>query len=183
MKETRDKMLAFTKANENVLISITFSFSKTFFIYGQRLGGQILLSKNKESVIEQYNAANFTARNTWSNCNKGMIRVVEEMTKSPALIDEYQVELDEVIQILDSRAKLFKRESKEVGLKLYPYHGGFFITIPCENNMLILQKLVEEEKIYLLPVDNAVRVALCSLPLSDIKGLAKKIKRVIQKYS
>jgi len=49
--------------------------------------------------------------------------------------------------------------------------------------MLILQKLVEEEKIYLLPVDNAVRVALCSLPLSDIKGLAKKIKRVIQKYS
>lgn len=183
MKETRDKMLAFTKANENVLISITFSFSKTFFIYGQRLGGQILLSKNKESVIEQYNAANFTARNTWSNCNKGMIRVVEEMTKSPALIDEYQVELEEVIQILNSRAKLFKRESKEVGLKLYPYHGGFFITIPCENNMLILQKLVEEEKIYLLPVDNAVRVALCSLPLSDIKGLAKKIKRVIQKYS
>ncbi len=182
-KETRDKMLAFTKANENVLISIAFSFSKTFFIYGQRLGGQILLSKNKESVVEYYNAANFTARNTWSNCNKGMIRVLEEMTKSPTLMAEYQSELHEVIDTLQTRADLFKQEAMQVGLELYPYHGGFFITIPCENNMLILEKLVEEEKIYLLPFDNSVRVAICSLPLSNIKGLAEKIHRVIQKYS
>ncbi|MDD2492986.1 MAG: aminotransferase class I/II-fold pyridoxal phosphate-dependent enzyme [Bacilli bacterium] len=183
MKKTRENMLAFTKANENILISVAFSFSKTFFIYGQRLGGQILLSKNKESVIEYYNAANYTARNTWSNCNKGMIRVLEEMTKSPALMAEYQQELDEVIAVLNTRAELFKKEAKQVGLQIYPYQGGFFITIPCDNNMLVLEKLVEEEKIYLLPFDNSVRVAICSLPQSDLKGLAEKIHRVIKKYN
>ncbi|HKM30061.1 MAG TPA: aminotransferase class I/II-fold pyridoxal phosphate-dependent enzyme [Bacilli bacterium] len=183
MKATREKMLAFTKANDNVLINITVSFSKTFFIYGQRLGGQILLSKNKEAVIEHYNAANYTARNTWSNCNKGMIRVLEEMSKSPELIAEYQKELAEVTSLLDARAVLFKKESKAVGLEIYPYQGGFFITVPCQDKMLVLEKLIAEEKIYLIPFDDSVRVAICSLPLKDVKGLAGKIKRIIEKYA
>ena len=182
-KETREKMRVFLKANENILISIAFSASKTFFIYGQRLGGQILLSKNKETVTEYFNASNYTARNTWSNCNKGMIRVLEEITKTPALQKEYDKELAGVVDSLDKRSKLFMKEAKEVNLKAYPYQGGFFITLPCNNNMVVLEKLVQEENVYLLPFDDSVRVAICSLPLKDIKGLAIKIKRVIEKYS
>ena len=41
----------------------------------------------------------------------------------------------------------------------------------------------KDEKVYLLSVDGGVRVAICSLSMEDVKGLAAKIQRVISKNS
>ena len=181
MKKTRDKLKLFTKCAENVLISVALSFSKTYFIYGQRLGAQIIIGKDERNVTELFNAANYTARNTWSNCNKGMVSLVCKVDKDQQLIEKLNKELQLVVDDLNNRSSLFLKEAKEIGLKTYPYQSGFFITIPChKENEVILE--LKKRKIYLLPTANSVRVAICSMPLKDIKGLAKKIKEVIDLY-
>lgn len=181
MHATRKKTKLFTKAAENVLISICLSFSKTYFIYGQRLGGQIILSKNKQNVVDLFNAANFTARNTWSNCNKGMVSLVSKIDKDVKLQERLNEDLDVVVKQLNDRSSLFIKEAKEIGLKHYPYQSGFFITIPCKNNDEVINEL-KNRKIYLLPTAGSVRLAICSMPVTDVKGLAKKIKEVIDMF-
>ena len=61
--------------------------------------------------------------------------------------------------------------------------SGFFITIPCNNIEKVIEELKKDEKVYLLSVDGGVRVAICSLSMEDVKGLAAKIQRVISKNS
>lgn len=179
---TRKKLEVFTEANENVIIIVAMSLSKTFFVYGQRLGAQIILGKNEAEVQEFKDAGGYFARNTWSNCNKGLTSLMVELNNDKESIDSVKKEIEKVVEELDARGKVFMDEAKECGLKTLPYSSGFFISVPCNNNNLILDKLVEEEKVHLIPIAGCVRVALCALPTKDIKGLASKIKKIIDKY-
>lgn len=181
MYATREKLKLFTKCAENVLISVCLSYSKTFFIYGQRLGAQVIIGKDEQNVIDLFNAANFTARNTWSNCNKGMVSLVCKVNGDEKYNDKLNEELQVVVDLLNKRSEIFKKEAKEIGLQMYPYVGGFFITIPCDNEAQVIEEL-KNRKIYLLPTANSVRVAICSMPIKDIYGLAQKIKDVIDLY-
>ncbi len=179
---TRKKLEVFAKANENVIIIVAMSLSKTFFVYGQRLGAQIILGKNEAEVKEFKDAGSYFARNTWSNCNKGLTSLMISLNKDSEALLSVKEEISKVVEELDTRGKIFMDEAKECGLKTLPYSSGFFISVPCKNNNLILDKLVEEEKIHLIPIAGCVRVAVCALPTKDIKGLASKIKKVIDKY-
>lgn len=179
---TRKKLEVFTEANENVIIIIAMSLSKTFFVYGQRLGAQIILGKNKTEVQEFKDAGGYFARNTWSNCNKGLTSLMISLNNDKTAIETVKKEIEKVVEELDTRGKLFMSEAKDCGLNTLPYSSGFFVSVPCKNNNLVLDKLVEEEKVHLIPITGCVRVALCALPTKDIKGLAAKIKRVIEKY-
>lgn len=179
---SRKKLSVFKNAEDNVMILVAMSFSKSFFVYGQRLGAQVILSKNSEEVEEFFNAGNYQARNTWSNCNKAAITLIEKLDKNPSLIKEVEEEISVVVNLLKERADAFIKEADECGLKYYPFSSGFFLSIPCNNSDLVLDKLVEEENIYLIPVAGGVRVALCSMPVETIKGVAARIKKVIDKY-
>ncbi len=182
MEVTREKLKVFGEANKNIIILIAMSFSKTFFVYGQRLGAQIILGKNENEVNEFCNANSYFARNTWSNCNKALTNFVIKLNDDKKALLEVKESINNVVKTLDARGKLFLKEAKECNLDILPFSSGFFISIPCKKNELILDKLVEEEKLYLIPIAGCVRVAICSLPLNAIKGLAVKIKRVIDKY-
>ena len=180
--ETRDKLKHFADANENVIISLCLSYSKTYFIYGERLGAQIIIGKDKEAVKKLYEASAYLARNTWSNCNHGMISMVTKIDKDINLRLALDKELEVVWESLSKRSKIFLDEAKEVGLYTYPYNGGFFISIPVKNNIYLCNILKKEEKIYLLPVSNVIRVAICALSAKECVGLASRIKKVIDKY-
>jgi aspartate/tyrosine/aromatic aminotransferase len=182
-QNSREKFKILSQTNNNVLISITFSASKTFSVYGQRLGAQIIMGKSEAEVIDFYNAGNYTARNTWSNANKGLINLLIAIDKNPDFKKQYLKELNDVKEIIKERANVFLNEASKVGLKTYPYSSGFFITIPVKDNEAVLKALIEEEKIYLLPCFDSIRLAICSVPISDLKGLAGRIKRVIDKIN
>ena len=179
---TRKKLELFADANENVIILVAMSLSKTFFVYGQRLGAQIILGKNKQEVINFHNANSYFGRNTWSNCNKALTTFMVRLNNNKELWNGVKNSIEKVVDLLDARGQLFLKEAKECDLKILPFNSGFFISIPCKNNELVLDKLVEEEKVFLIPIAGCVRVAICSLSLNDIKGLAKKIKTIIDKY-
>lgn len=179
--KTRKKFQIFNSLSKNSLVSICFSASKSFSVYGQRLGAQIMLSKNNEAVLDFYNASNFCARNTWSNSNKSIINLLNILVKDEEMQKQYYNELNESLSIMKKRSDLFIQEANDAGLEIYPYQSGFFVTIPCSDTDLTIDMLRDEMGIYLIPFDKSVRVSLCSLPLQQIKGLAKKIKYIIEK--
>jgi aspartate/tyrosine/aromatic aminotransferase len=89
-------------------------------------------------------------------------------------------ELREACELVIKRANIFKEEAKEFDLKSYPFSGGFFITVHCEDGIKVAEEL-KKEKVYVLGLKKAIRIAICSIPTFEVKGLASKISKVINR--
>lgn len=167
----------------NVLTVITFSASKTLSAYGMRVGAQVLISQN-ESELRKFKAAcGNTARGVWSTVNNGGMALMHAVATVPEVTHTYTLERDEALMILAQRADLFLKEALEFGLDLYPYKEGFFATIRIEDSELKneVHLALKEEDIFFVNVFGGLRVALCSIPLTKIKGLAKRVKDVLMR--
>ena len=138
--EERHKTRKFlnVKLNSNVQILYCVSFSKSYQIYGQRLGALACLDEHF------YKVACFHARTTWSNCNHGMISLVEKVELNEETKQKHREALSNIQRELKERSDLFLKEAKECGLKTLKYSGGFFISVPCKNNSEVYEKLKEE---------------------------------------
>ncbi len=62
-----------------------------------------------------------------------------------------------------------------MGLVHYPYVAGFFVTIPVLEPKKVFERLKDKD-IFVVPLTNAIRVALAAISEPEIKGLAQKIK-------
>ena len=177
--ESRKKFDLMINANKNILFNIAFSCSKTFSVYGLRLGAQIILSKNEEFVKEIYDSTCFLARTRWSNVSKAGLSMMIEIDKNEHLKSEIIKEINQAVKVVNNRALLFVEEAKQCDLDIYPYSGGFFITVHAEDGIKLADEL-KEDKIYVLGFKKAVRIAICSVPIFELKGLAQKIKNRIK---
>ena len=174
-EEARRKFSLMVNAKENILFNIAFSCSKTFSVYGLRLGAQIILSKNNDFVKEIYDSTCFLARTRWSNVSKAGLSMMIKINKDNELKEAICEEIDIAAKVVDNRAKLFVSEAKECGLEMYPYSGGFFITVFSSDGLALAEKL-KKVGIYVLGFKKAIRIAICSVPIFELKGLAAKIK-------
>ena len=169
----------FNNINDNVLVLICASTSKSFSFYGERLGAMIAINNNSELVDKIINLSSRLARAVWSNCNNGaMLTVTEVLNKH---YDEYIVERDNAIKMLKTRVSTFKSEADECGLVYYPMQDGFFITLKVEDDDYkeeLHQRLMDNH-IYTLTVNKGIRIAVCSIPLNKIHGLARRIKELM----
>lgn len=177
-KKAREYLRTFDKLTANVLLLIAASTSKSFSYYGKRLGALIILSKDAKVVEEIEKACELKGRCTWSNGNHGaMVNVAEVLNDH---LDEYLEEKQGYMRMLKARSELFIKEAKEVGLEHYPYDEGFFITLKMEDNKMrdeIHQKLLDKA-IFSIKCQKGIRLAICSMSLESISGLAKAIKEV-----
>ena len=166
----------FNKLNDNVLVLIGVSCSKSFSYYGYRMGCLIAINNDEEFIKKFENLASRAARSTWSNASNGaMINIADILTNH---FDEYVKERDESVEMLRKRTSLFISQANECGLEIYPYQEGFFVTLKIEDINLrdsLHSKLIENH-IYTIKVNKGIRIGLCSIPLAKIDGLAKKIK-------
>lgn len=177
LNESREIFRKFKQFNENVMVVLAFSGSKTFSLYGLRIGAQMALTKDKEE-IEYFNYANeFSARATWSNAAKMGVSLVEKLMFNDALKNEFMKELEDASNLLLDRSKLFLKEAKECGLECYTYKSGFFITIPC-NGEKVFDRL-KENGIFVVPLKQGIRISLSALSKKEIANLASKIKEVL----
>ena len=169
----------FNNINDNVLVLICASTSKSFSFYGERLGAMIAINNNSELVDKIINLSSRLARAVWSNCNNGaMLTVTEVLNKH---YDEYIIERDNAIKMLKTRVSTFKSEADECGLVYYPMQDGFFITLKVEDDDYkeeLHQRLMDNH-IYTLTVNKGIRIAVCSIPLNKIHGLARRIKELM----
>lgn len=173
----------FNSLNDNVLVELAFSCSKSFSYYGKRLGALIVINNDKEFVDYYLNLCTRLCRATWSNCNNGaMVNVVSILKNN---YDEYIKERKDSLAMLNKRIDLFTKQAKENNLDFYPYSAGFFITLKIEDLELRdkVHKAFLDNRIYTIKVNKGIRIALCSVPLEKVDGLAVKMANIIKELS
>ena len=177
-KTSRDKFLILAEANKNVLVSIAFSCSKTFSIYGLRTGAHIILGKDHEAVEEFYDSSVYISRSRWSNVSKAGINMLTTLVLNEEKRKKFSIELEAAAEMLKNRTDLFIKEAQEEELNIYPYSGGFFITVIYQDGEKLFSAL-KKENIFVIPYPHGIRISISALSVSEIKGLAKRIKTVI----
>ncbi len=178
----KDHFIKYKSLAENVLVVIAFSLSKTFTAYGARIGASIAITNNKDELAKFKDAGIYSARSIWSTCNNSVMELFAQITTDETLYSNYINEKQYYIELLKDRAKIFINESKEVNLELYPFVEGFFATIKVQDNeeKEKLNLKLQENNIFTVEVDGGLRVALCSVPKRKLRGLAKKIKKIME---
>ncbi len=163
---------------DKVLAIVQYSMSKGFTMYGQRVGAMICVANTPEAAQEFYDVNQYTSRATWSNINRPAMKTLELVYSDPDLLAAVEAEREYYYNMIKARADVFVREAKACGLPMIPYLAGFFLSVPCVTQQEICDKL-HEDHIYLVPQAGGIRIALCSIPLSKIPGMAGKIKRAM----
>lgn len=171
--ESRKFLKKFGNLPENILGVLAFSMSKGYTMYGQRTGAMIGISSSK-AVIDEFAAINqYTSRATWSNINRGAMKLLTTIDQDKTLLQQFEAERDELYKMIRDRASIFMNESKACGLNVLPYRAGFFISVPAADPDAVCDKL-HDDLIYAVPLKMGVRIAICAIPAVKVKGMAEK---------
>ncbi|MDF2502425.1 MAG: tyrB [Anaerosporomusa subterranea] len=176
--EGRKFFRKFENLPENILVIVAVSLSKSLTMYGQRTGAMIGISSDREVIEEFVNVNEYTSRATWSNINRGAMKTLSTIYRDKTLLNDVQKERNRYLEIIEERARLFITEAELVNLGTLPYLAGFFMTIPTAKPDEICD-LLNEENIFLVPLDKGVRIAVCAIPSKKIPGLATTIKKAM----
>ena len=178
LETTHKYMETFNEVSDNVAVVIAFSCSKTLTSYGLRVGAAVILAKHPIDVKEIEMIFEKHARATWSNiANAGMENFVRVTTTG---YKEFMREKDSYIQLLKQRSDIFVEEAKACNLPIYPYKEGFFVTLQMPNNEVRekYHQALMQNNIFTVQVNKGIRVAVCSISVEKVKGLAKRLKEV-----
>lgn len=177
----KEHFAKYVALNKNVMVVIAFSLSKTFTAYGARLGAAVAVTNNEEELQKFIDAGIYSARSIWSTVNNSLMELFTKINRSTSLYSEFMDEKKQYIDLLKERADIFVGEAKAVELPLYPFKEGFFATIKVKDNQEKehLSALLQEHNIFTVEVDKGLRIALCSVSKSKLKGLASKIKALM----
>ncbi len=174
----KEYMANFDGISKNVAVVIAFSLSKSMTSYGLRCGAAIILGKTNEVVQELKIVFEKNARATWSNINNGAMATFVDVMKNHK--EEYNAEREKYVALLKERSDIFTSEADVVGLKYYPYKEGFFVTLALDNETRdTFHEALMKENIYTVKVNTGIRVAVCSLSIEKTKGLAKRMKDIL----
>lgn len=180
LDSSRRYMREFENINDQVMIVIAMSCSKTMTSYGLRCGAAVICAKSKESVRQAEIVFEKTARALWSNVNNAAMINFVKMVKD--YFEEFTLEKAKYIDLLETRSTIFIEEAEACGLEIYPYKEGFFVTLKVEND--IKEKYHEalmNENIFTVQVNKGIRVAVCSLSVEKTVGLAKRMKDILDR--
>lgn len=174
-EQARKTFEYFLKLKNHVQVLICFSASKSFSMYGVRLGGLLGLHHNENQVQFFKENAVEDALGKWSTAPSVGVGIFNKISEQK---EKYLVTLERLTNILKQRGQIFLEESKKEDLKLYNYQGGFFVLIKSINAQEDFVRL-KEEGIYLIPMKEGLRLALSGITTDEVYGLAKRIKSII----
>jgi aromatic-amino-acid transaminase len=169
----------FSGLPSNLLVILAYSMSKGYTVYGQRTGAMIGISSSQDVITEFENINQYMSRATWSNINRGCMRMLATIYNDQALRAEIEQERAKYYKLIQDRAQVFTREAKEVNLSMLPFRAGFFLSIPAGNPDAVCNKL-HEDNVFAVPLAKGVRVAVCAVPTAKITGMAAKIKKAME---
>ena len=173
-EECRKFFTVFGGLPRNILVVCAYTLSKGFTMYGQRMGAMIGISSDKDVIKEFVDINQYASRASWSNCNSAAQNVMIRICEDPEKIRKLDAERAKYFQLIQDRAAIFMKEAKEEGVKFVPYISGFFITIPVTHSQEVCDYL-EKENAFMVPLAKGIRLAVCSVPLAKMKGLAHKL--------
>jgi aromatic-amino-acid transaminase len=154
----------------HVALLFAWSASKTFTMYGLRVGAIIAcLPDEKERAMTEA-AFSYSCRGTWSNCNAGGLAAISKLMTDPELRASCTRDRDAVKQVLFERVRVFNELAKPKGLKYPTYEGGFFVTVFRDDAAEHALRM-KDAGVFVVPQKGALRVALCSVAKADVPRL------------
>lgn len=157
---------------ERITLLVAWSASKSFLQYGARVGGLLGVTLDPEERTRMSNALSYSCRGVWSNCNHAGLLAVTELLTDPELKVRVTRERERAKALLGERVALFNEKAGKLGLKTPRYEGGFFVAVFAEDAPATAAR-AREKGVFVVPMDGALRVALCATPTSDIPRLVQ----------
>ena len=176
-KYSREIFEAYLDLDEDILAIVVFSGSKTFSLYGFRVGAQIGLSKSQEVIDNFLRVGDYSVRARFSSVSQPGMNIIGKIFTQEQYKERFLKELSDATTLLKARASLFLEEAEKHDLQILPYCGGFFISVPTKNKN-IFQDLVEDH-VYVIAMQDIIRIAISSLCIDEIPELVRKIKKHI----
>ncbi|WP_297569082.1 pyridoxal phosphate-dependent aminotransferase [uncultured Faecalibaculum sp.] len=179
-KEAKKYFSVFDDISGNMAVVVAFSLSKSMTSYGMRCGAAILMAKEPQIVQQLKTVFEKDARATWSNVNNGAMAMFVDVLDNH--LADYDAQRLAYVDLLKQRSELFLKEAGAAGLKHYPYKEGFFVTLAMDNSLRDrYHEALMEEHIYTVKVNKGIRVAICSMPLEKVRGLARRMKDILDR--
>ncbi|MDD3126136.1 MAG: aminotransferase class I/II-fold pyridoxal phosphate-dependent enzyme [Candidatus Izemoplasmatales bacterium] len=174
-ENSRDIFETYLQMDERILAVIAFSGSKTFSLYGFRVGAQVGLSKSQEVIDDFIRVGDYSVRARFSSVNRPAMSAIGKIFTNEDKKQAFKAELMQARAILKKRVEFFKACAEKENLITMPYGGGFFIGIPT-GNLNIYEDLVKDG-VFVITMKGMIRIAISSVPLSEIERLVKIIKK------
>ena len=175
--DNRKKIASLTQIKPHVLTIIAFSGSKTFGIYGLRMGAAIYLSPLEKKIKEVHPMFVNEARGSWSATPTITIELFNHFASAENRAG-FLKDLAKINTLVQERSQSFISQAKEIGLKTHPFRSGFYTVVLTPNPEKDYLKLAEHH-IYAVPMNGGIRIALCSISKKEIIGLPQKIKTIL----
>lgn len=156
--EAREMFQMFNNLPANFLVLVAFTMSKSYAMYGYRLGCLLCVTSSEEEAEAFLDINKFSCRATWSNSSRMGMLVMERINQNPELKAAFRAEQEELRLSLLNRANLFIKEAAEVNLTVCPFDSGFFVTIPTLKAEELAAELRKDD-IFMIPLGDAARLA------------------------
>jgi aromatic-amino-acid transaminase len=157
-----------------VALLFAWSASKTYTMYGLRVGAVIACLPDAKERAMTESAFSYSCRGTWSNCNAGGLSAIAALMTDRELRAECTRERDAVKAVLFERVRVFNDLARPKGLKYPTYEGGFFVTVFRDDAAEHAVRM-KEAGVFVVPQKGALRVALCSVAKADVPRLVEAL--------
>ena len=147
--------------------------------YGMRCGAIVCLANTPEAASEFKKTSEYTARSTWSNCNRSAMAVMAKIYSDPKLLEKVSNERRGYRDMLLERGKAFEEALLNEGVKCVPFDAGFFATVECDDPAGVSAKL-EEQDIFCLALPKGIRVSVASISKEKCVKCAKAIAALLK---
>jgi aromatic-amino-acid transaminase len=150
-----------------VTLLVAWTVSKSFALYGARVGALVAVHPDPEERQRMFNALSYSCRGTWSNCNHLGLLAIERMLSDPDLKARSDAERARLVRMLSERVEVFNEHAGRAGLRYPRYEGGFFVSVftpPAE----VAAAAARERGVFVVPLRGAVRLALCSTSAAQV---------------
>lgn len=161
---------------DDVTLLVAWTVSKSFAQYGARVGALVAVHPDERERKRLENALSYSCRGTWSNCNHLGLLMIAKILTTPELsarIDEQRVRLR---TLLAERVDVFNAHASKTDLKYPRYEGGFFVTVFTDDSEALAARM-RDLGVFVVPIEGAVRVALCSTPVSDVPRVVEALEQ------
>ncbi len=178
-KDQRSFLKHLAPLTERAAVLFAWSASKSFGLYGQRVGALIACTADGAQRAAMQNAMAYACRGTWSNCNAAGQHAVARCLTDATLDVAVRAERARLTALLDGRVSAFNRAAEGSALRYPRYDGGFFVTLFAEDAKGSAERL-KARGVFTVPGKDSLRVALCSVPEAQVPALVDALRDCVR---
>ena len=136
------------------------------------------MAATEEIAAEFKQVCEFSARNTWSNCNRSGQQVIANIFGDEKTLDIVRKERADFRDMLLERGKVFEEAAAKEGLDIVPFVSGFFVCVACDDPDDISNKLADKG-IFVVPLAKGIRISVASISKEQCVKTVKALKEVL----